>query len=473
MSAFRETYSELHELRSLAFSVRMLALTATATSSTKETIINTLLMVNPHIIYECPSKENIAYAVHYLEKNRSPEECFGWLIKELEESKNETIRTIIYCQTIKQCGLIYSAFKAVLGNKMYLSDQRDPEKVLVEMLHSCTPENNKKAILKAFQDETSPLRVLVATIAFGMGVDCKGVNRTVHFGPSKSIEAYIQESGRAGRDGEQSVAFIMYQGLLLNHVDKDMKHYVKTKDCRRKTLLHYFDRTSDFSYPHPKHLCCDNCAVECNCAAMDCGLLTTFPCIERETKSIGPVITRQGTTEQAETVCKYLNTYYKSLALELCNTSTGAEPIKTIINPQFLLGFSEHQISQVIDNLDKIFSFDDVLAYVEIWDKKHAFKILEIVSQVYGDVHDVHLDQYLCKQDSSQHMSDSYDLDIGLWDDLIEDDSLFELALDNLSLSQLDVTTQMTRDESHNAVVPGAALDALEQLLLPPDSSKV
>lgn len=41
-----------------------------------------------------------------------------------------------------------------------------------------------------------------------MGIDCKGVYRTIHFGPSKSIEAYIQETGRAGRDGNQSVAFL-------------------------------------------------------------------------------------------------------------------------------------------------------------------------------------------------------------------------------------------------------------------------
>ena len=78
-------------------------------------------------------------------------------------------------------------------------------------------------ILKAFRDENSGLRVLVATIAFGMGVDCKGVYRTVQFGPSKNIESYTQETGRAGREGKVSVVFLIYQGIILNHVDKDMK----------------------------------------------------------------------------------------------------------------------------------------------------------------------------------------------------------------------------------------------------------
>lgn len=56
---------------------------------------------------------------------------------------------------------------------------------------------NKEAVLTAFQREDSWVRVLVATIAFGMGVDCKGVHHTVHFGPSKNIEAYILETGQA------------------------------------------------------------------------------------------------------------------------------------------------------------------------------------------------------------------------------------------------------------------------------------
>ena len=85
------------------------------------------------------------------------------------------------------------------------------------------------------------MRILVATIAFGMGVDCKGVYRTIHFGPSKNIETYIQETGRAGRDGKQSVTYVIYKGLFLNHVDKDMKNYLKTRDCRWKNLLLKFD----------------------------------------------------------------------------------------------------------------------------------------------------------------------------------------------------------------------------------------
>ncbi|EDO44384.1 predicted protein, partial [Nematostella vectensis] len=54
------------------------------------------------------------------------------------------------------------------------------------------------------------VQVLVATIAFGMGIDCKGVHRTIHFGPSKNCEAFIQETGRAGRDWKSSFSYLLY-----------------------------------------------------------------------------------------------------------------------------------------------------------------------------------------------------------------------------------------------------------------------
>ena len=74
----------------------------------------------------------------------------------------------------------------MLGSKLYAHESTDPRQVFLKMLHSCTPDKSKDAILDAFQEE-SKVRVLVATIAFGMGVDCKGVLRTIHYGPSKNI----------------------------------------------------------------------------------------------------------------------------------------------------------------------------------------------------------------------------------------------------------------------------------------------
>lgn len=101
--------------------------------------------------------------------------------------------------------------------------QKDAKRSLLEMLHSCTPTSNKEHILVSFQSDRGVVRILVATNAFGMGVDCKQVHRTIHFGPAKNVEAYMQQSGRAGRDGKQSIAYLLYQSLQLIHVENDIK----------------------------------------------------------------------------------------------------------------------------------------------------------------------------------------------------------------------------------------------------------
>ena len=157
MTAFRETYSELHELRSLAPTVNILALTPTATSSTRETITEVLLMKDSDVISESPSKTNIAYSVLYMGNDKPIEEYFPWLVDEITEDKIKATLTIIYCQAIKQCGTIYSTLRGMLGDKLYADNTKDMRKVALEMLHSCTPDQNKEAILDAFQKEDSPV----------------------------------------------------------------------------------------------------------------------------------------------------------------------------------------------------------------------------------------------------------------------------------------------------------------------------
>ena len=76
----------------------------------------------------------------------------------------------------------------MLGRKLYSNSANDPRHVLLEMLHFCTPDKNKDTILDAFQKGESPVRVVVATIALGMGVDCKGVHGSIH--PLWSIQKH-------------------------------------------------------------------------------------------------------------------------------------------------------------------------------------------------------------------------------------------------------------------------------------------
>ena len=249
----------------------MVALTATATKLTKDTIQN-VLMENPYEITETPNKPNITYVVEYMQKDTEHQLFFGWLADELRTRQSLCERTILYCQTIKQCGIIYATIKGLLGQHMYIGNNIDPRNVLVEMLYSCTPAANKQYILHSFQSEDGTIRVLFSTIAFGIGMNCKGVHRVIHYGPSKKVEAYVQETGR---DGTQSHAYILYHGILLNHVEGDIKCILKTDDCTRKILCQHFDTVLEQF--HKLHLCCDNCAATSECGETDCAKYAAFP----------------------------------------------------------------------------------------------------------------------------------------------------------------------------------------------------
>lgn len=103
----------------------------------------------------------------------------------------------------------------------------------------------KDAILVEFVKPNTYLRVVVATIAFGIGIDAPDITRMIHWGPSHSIDAYVQESGRAGRDGSDALAVLHSERKDFNGChgpSKSMKAYCKNAEvCRRQQLMDHFD----------------------------------------------------------------------------------------------------------------------------------------------------------------------------------------------------------------------------------------
>ncbi len=277
--AFRKWFAHIQEVRSLLPSqTPIMALTATAVKKTRDVILRTLGITKPIIITTSPNRTNIYYAVKFLDKNSPIMTYFQWLVDALKKHKKQAKRVIIYCQTINQCHKLYSVIVDILGDCIDANPANKKQK-LVEMLHSNTPVRIKDEIVESMTKDGGYVRVLLCTIAFGMGINCKAVETVIHLGPSKNVESYVQESGRCGRDGQQSNAIIYYLGRMLTHVDKSMKEYVSLhatdgKLCRREYLLNYFDISKEemdmaLSYDM-KHNCCDLCAKGCSCGEVSC-----------------------------------------------------------------------------------------------------------------------------------------------------------------------------------------------------------
>ena len=107
------------------------------------------------------------------------------------------------------------------------------------------------------------------------------------------------------------------------------------------------------SYPQLIHLCCDNCEKKCDCQSADCGQFTRFPGSVHEDSSDASVSTRLVTLDQKNMLRKCLRNYQKSLVMDLLKKSN--DRVKTLTDPQFLLGFSEVQIGQILKHCESIF----------------------------------------------------------------------------------------------------------------------
>jgi ATP-dependent DNA helicase RecQ len=232
---FRPEYATLGRLRERIRGVPLIALTATADAQTRDDIVRVLNLGQARRYVTGFDRPNIRYTV--LEKHRPFDQLMGFLEKRRDQAG------IVYALSRRRVEEVASKLQAQgIGAAAY---------------HAGLPAERRQQVQDRFlKDE---LNIVVATVAFGMGIDKPNVRFVVHFDLPKHIEGYYQETGRAGRDGLPSEALLLYgaqdvvtarrlidgnrntgqQRIEINKLNA-MVALAEAVTCRRRVLLGYF-----------------------------------------------------------------------------------------------------------------------------------------------------------------------------------------------------------------------------------------
>ncbi len=255
---FRPEYRELKKLRKHLPDVPVMALTATATERVRSDIIKELNLRDPRAYVASFDRPNLTYRV--VPKTAAYEQLLAFIRSRPNDSG------IIYCASRK--------------STESLARNLNEDSVSAKPYHAGLTNVERTRHQDAFLRDD--LRVITATIAFGMGINKPNVRFVVHYDLPKNLESYYQETGRAGRDGLPSECVLLFSpgdvAKQLHFIDEktekeariaraqlqQMVHYAETRECRRATLLDYFGETypaklDDVDGETPPKVSCESC----------------------------------------------------------------------------------------------------------------------------------------------------------------------------------------------------------------------
>ena len=259
--------------------VPALVVTATASTEVREQIATKLDLREPVMITAHPDRHNIKYKKQERRPSHDKQDDLDEILLQiacgLQNMKQDYPLTILYAE-LEDIGYAYRYLETALQMNQYVGESI-PENRLFGMYHQAYSKRMKDHIVTELGSERPRVRFVTATVALGMGLDAPSVRKVIHFKSPTSIEKYLQETGRAGRDGMPAEALLYYNNsdLRSNRPGQQsaMVNYCRATDqCLRLLLMRYLG----FNVPERRLLCqcCQFCEESCHCESCSATLIS-------------------------------------------------------------------------------------------------------------------------------------------------------------------------------------------------------